>query len=176
MVNHRIILAFLTGTVVLLILLRVQGSSLVNEQAPAGIVSFELAGSRTKAEAISSAWESEGRTKTALGNIRLDYLFIPFYSLFLYMSCGTLATGSSSRSRRPGVWIAFGSLLAGMLDVFENLVMSAQIKGGISNAGVLATYLLASAKFVLVGAAFIYILVQGTRLLISRSGKSGSPA
>jgi hypothetical protein len=134
MVNHRIILAFLTGTVVLLILLRVQGSSLVNEQAPAGIVSFELAGSRTKAEAISSAWESEGRTKTALGNIRLDYLFIPFYSLFLYMSCGTLATGSSSRSRRPGVWIAFGSLLAGMLDVFENLVMSAQIKGGISNA------------------------------------------
>jgi hypothetical protein len=176
MVNHRIILAFLTGTVVLLILLRVQGSSLVNEQAPAGIVSFELAGSRTKAEAISSAWESEGRTKTALGNIRLDYLFIPFYSLFLYMSCGTLATGSSSRSRRPGVWIAFGSVLAGMLDVFENLIMTAGIKGNISNAGALATALLASVKFLLVGTAVLYILAQGIRLLIVRPGKSGSDA
>jgi hypothetical protein len=176
MVNLRIILAFLTGTAVLLALLRIQGGPLVNEQAPAGIVSFELAGSRTKAEAIASAWESEGKMKTALGNIRLDYLFIPFYSLFLYIACGTLATGRVNGSRRTGVWIAFGSLLAGMLDVFENLVMSAQIKGNISNAGVLATTLLASAKFVLVGAAVIYILAQGTRLLISRSGKSGSSA
>jgi hypothetical protein len=170
MANLRIVLAFLAATTLLLAILQRQGVGLVNERSPYGIVSLELAGSAHEARAIVSAWEAEGKTATAIRNIRLDFLLIPFYSILLYMACGSLATNKPARHSRIGAWIAFGCLLAGLLDVFENIIMMSTLRGRISETGVTAASLLAKTKFAWIGLALAYILYSSIRSLSGRQG------
>ena len=171
MANVRIIIAFLAVTSLLLAVLQRQGATLVNDEAPYGIVSLELAGDADKARAIAAAWETEGKTATAIRNIRLDFLLIPFYSILLYMACGSLATYKTSRHERIGTWIAFACLLAGIFDVFENLTMTATLRGHIGAVGAAATSLLATAKFAILGTAILYILATSARRLFRSQGK-----
>ena len=170
MANLRIILAFLAVTSLLLAVLQRQGAKLVNAEAPYGIVSLELAGDAEKTRAIASSWEAEGKTDTAIRNIRLDFLLIPFYSILFYMACGSIATYKSSRHERIGTWIAFACLLAGIFDVFENLAMTAALRGRIGAAGATATSLLATAKFSILGIAILYILSSAARSLFRSQG------
>jgi hypothetical protein len=171
MANIRIILAFLAVTALLLAFLQRQGATLVNGEAPYGIVSLELAGDAEKASAIAAAWEAEGKTAVAIRNIRLDFLLIPFYSILLYMACGSLATYKPSRHGRIGAWIAFACLLAGIFDVFENLAMMAALRGRVGATGAAATTLLASAKFAILAIAVLYILSTSARRLLRSQGK-----
>jgi hypothetical protein len=170
MVNLRLILAFLAPTLLILFLIQRHGATLMNEKAPYGIVSLELAGKATEAQSIVDSWKKEGKTTTALGNIRLDFLFIPFYSILLYMACGTLATFKPSRPQRVGAWIAFGSLLAGLFDVLENVAMTAILRGMSGTGLAPVTSALATAKHALLGAALAYILFSTFRLLMNGRG------
>ena len=170
MANLRIISFFLICTLLIMGTLMLQGSSLVNVESPQGIVSLELAGDGEKAADIVSAWEAEGRTETALRNISLDFLFIPFYSILLYMACGTLATFKPSRPQRVGAWIAFGSLLAGLFDVLENVAMTAILRGMSGTGLAPVTSALATAKQALLGAALAYILFSTFRMLMNGRG------
>ena len=170
MVNLRLILAFLAPTLLILFLIQRHGAALMNEKAPYGIVSLELAGKATEAQSIVDSWKKEGKTTTALGNIRLDFLFIPFYSILLYMTCGSLATIHPARPQRIGTGIAFGCLLAGLFDVFENVCMMASLNGKGGSVTAAATSALATAKFSLLVIALLYIAFSSMRLIGSRKG------
>lgn len=172
MANLRIISAFLILSVALMAIVERQGRGLVTAQAPHGIVSLELAGDGEKTRGIVKEWEVQGLTAKAMGNIRLDFLFIPFYSLGLYMLCGSLATRRPERPDRKGVRIAFGCLLAGLLDALENTLMQASLRGHVSDTLSLATTLLAASKFVLQGTAVLYILYKTLHLLLTGQSRA----
>ncbi|MBW7890658.1 MAG: hypothetical protein H3C48_06485 [Chitinophagaceae bacterium] len=166
MTNWKIIVFFLAGTLVLLLLLRFQGRQLITPHAPAGILSLEFSYQIDDTHAIVQEWKPSLRTDFHV-NMLLDFLFIPFYGLFLYSTCGFFSVlFKKGWAQRLGVLFAFGSLLAMVFDVVENMAMcfsyhfySTQFLSGITTG-------IALLKFLLAGLAVLYSFLSAFFLLI----------
>lgn len=96
--------------------------------APFGIVSFELAGTPEKVQAMLASWDASARLNNAFG-LGFDFLFMPVYATAL--SLGILL----AHPRRRGFWLPLGSLLgwgayaATLFDAIENLALFASLQG-----------------------------------------------
>jgi hypothetical protein len=111
--------------------------------APNGIISFELAGSPEKAEAITQSWGLQAHLFAAFG-LGVDYLFLAVYGLTL--SLGVLMAGKKQGGRfeKFGVFIAWGVLLAALSDAIENyflwqILIGAEIESAAAVAAFAAT-------------------------------------
>ena len=78
---------FLLTTLALFVLFRFLNAPLITPAASGGIVTFELAGSPTRAQSILDSWDARAKLFASFG-LGLDYLFMPLYSLALML--GTL--------------------------------------------------------------------------------------
>lgn len=165
MANIRIIGTLFTGTIMIMILLRMQGAPLETPDTPLGIVSLELADSKTATEKILARWSTVGATAAARTNILVDFIFIPFYALLFYTLCGSIAVRSDGFAALSGTAIAFACLMAGLLDVFENLLMLSSLKGWYNAGTTIMTASFAWVKFGLLAIASVYIFLFGTSLL-----------
>lgn len=168
MINIRIIFFLLAGTLFFFLLLRVQGK-LETIKSPASIVSLELAHDAQSVEDITTSWNQEGMTTRAKTNIWIDFLFIPFYVMLFYTLCGSISVRMIGFSAKLGVLLAFGSLIAGILDVLENILMLFALHGHYNNFSALLTTFFATAKFTLLLLAVLYILPWGIRVLVLRA-------
>lgn len=168
MINIRIIFFLLAGTLFFFGLLRLQGK-LETKQSPASIVSLELAHDAQSVEEITTTWNQQGMTSRAKTNIWIDFLFIPFYVMLFYTLCGSISVRMKGFSAKLGVLLAFGSLIAGVFDVVENILMLFSLHGHYNNFTALLTAIFATAKFTLLLLAVLYILPWGIRLLILRT-------
>jgi hypothetical protein len=165
MINIRIIFFLLAGTLFFFLLLRLQGK-LETIKSPASIVSLELAHDAPSVEEITTSWNQEGMTSRARTNIWIDFLFIPFYVMLFYTLCGSISVRMNGFSAKLGVLLAFGSLMAGVFDVLENILMLFSLHGHYNNFTALLTAIFATAKFSLLLLAVLYILPWGMRLLL----------
>lgn len=127
--------------------------------APRNIVSFELARTPGNAQRTLDSWDADARRHARLG-LMVDYLFLCAYAPTVALGC--LLAGDKLRQRRwplarASALLAWGGLLAGLLDAVENaalLVQMARNRG--SNPWAALAWACASLKFLLVGAAIIY--------------------
>jgi hypothetical protein len=142
-----------------------QGAPLETPDTPLGIVSLELAYSKTATEKILEVWSAVGVTAAARTNIFLDFIFIPFYALLFYTLCGNIAVRSDGFAALSGTAIAFACLIAGLLDVCENLLMLSSLNGWDNAGTAIMTASIAWTKFALLAVASTYILLFGTSLL-----------
>ncbi len=170
MINIRIIFFLLAGTLFFFLLLRLQGK-LETKQTPASIVSLELAHNVQSVEDITTSWNLEGMTARARTNIWIDFLFIPFYVMLFYTLCGSISVRMNGFSAKLGVLLAFGSLIAGIFDVLENILMLFALHGHYNNFTALLTTFFATTKFSLLLLAVAYILPWGLRVLVLRAMK-----
>ena len=144
--------------------------------APSGIVSFELAGRLPAAREILASWE--GRREILAGlSLGTDYLFLVSYALFLALACGMAAEGWARRKRLPavlGAGLAWGQLLAGMLDATENFALIRILLGSANPVWPVLAKSCAVPKFVLVGLGIVYLSASGVAFGIRRpvAGKS----
>lgn len=176
MINIRIILTLLTITLGLFLVMRIQGK-LETKASPLGIVSLEFANSRDRITEIKHQWEAEGMLDRARANIRIDYLFIPFYAMLFYTLCGTISVRMKRGWAKLGVLLAFGALVAGLFDAGENLLMILALRGISSDLTAMLTTILAGIKFLLLGLAALYVIPLGLRLLILKAiGRNPDPA
>ena len=167
MTNIKIYMTLLSGTIFLFLLLRIQGAKLINEQhAPMGIVSLELAPTPEKAKDLVHFWQQEGLMGKAYRNILWDYLFIPFYMLFFYSLCGSISVRLKGPGAKWGVLLAFGALMAGILDVLENCLMLLTLSKTPNTYITILTSIFASAKFLLLALCLLYVIPLGARLLL----------
>jgi hypothetical protein len=171
MINIRIIFFLLAGTLFFFLLLRMQGK-LETKLSPASIVSLELAHDAQSVEGITSTWNKEGMTPRAKKNIWIDFFFIPFYAMLFYTLCGSISVRMNGTPAKLGVLLAFGSLVAGVFDVLENILMLFALEGHYNNVSALLTAFFATIKFSLLLMALLYILPLGIRLLILRKKTS----
>ena len=171
MINIRIILFLLGITLSLFLLLRYQGR-LETTASPLGIVSLEFASSERAVTAITDAWSAAGMTGRAKTNIWIDFLFIPFYAMLFYTLCGSISVRMKDFAAKAGVFLAFGSLIAGLFDVLENILMLFALNGHVNTFSAALTALLAGGKFLLLTMALLYVLPLGARIII---GKLSSP-
>ena len=166
-----IALAVLTGLLVgTSIWLAAMGRALVTQDAPNGIVSYELAGSLVASDAIIRSW-SPGASSIAMLSLGFDYLY-----LFVYPAWLSLAVVRSSASL-GGAWARAGAatswlvLAAAPLDAVENYSLVQQLIHGASELHAQVAWWCAVPKFALVALAAAFLVMAGSaRLLRLRSG------
>lgn len=165
MINIRIILFLLAGTLLFFLVLRFQGK-LESKDAPKGIISLEMAHESVTIDSIISSWIADGKLQRAKANIWIDFLFIPFYALLFYTLCGSISVRMNGIPAKLGVLLAFGSMVAGLFDLMENILMLFSLQGHYNNFSALLTTFFATVKFSLLLLAIAYILPLGIRLLL----------
>ncbi|MCS6967344.1 MAG: hypothetical protein RMJ44_02865 [Cytophagales bacterium] len=133
--------------------------SLVNDAAPAGMLSLQFAGNLANARLIIHSWDYIAKMRAAFG-IGLDFLYIVAYSTALGLLCVYVAhwwtfLGSWGKIGIPLGWLQW---LAAALDGVENLSLIALLcENGFAWLPWLA-YWAAVVKFSIIGLALLYLL------------------
>jgi hypothetical protein len=142
------------------LVITLQGKSLRHPLVRGGIVSFELARTTARVREILGAWEAAGKAAARL-NLGIDFAFILVYAPWMYLAVAW------AQHQWRGVWpaaawvgwfLAFGQLVAGTLDVVEDVLLL-QILGR-SDPGTARPRWAARAarlKFSLLGAGLLYL-------------------
>ncbi len=138
--RKRLFFTFLFLTLSLFAVFRVLDQPLRTPAAPNGIVSFELAGSPLRAQAITEEWKRSSLLLSAVSGqadpnivnipyafaafgLGIDYLFMPVYAF-------ALAFGTLLAANRHGGWIkslgavaGYGAFAAALFDAVENYAL-----------------------------------------------------
>lgn len=154
MTKKIVIAAF--ATVVMIVVMRWMGSGLESKVSPLGIVSFELTKSYSAAKEII---EVVGQ-KPLQWNIAIDFLFLIVYTFFFFFCCKAIMQQfRSSGLKTLGFIFLELSVLAGVLDLVENIAMLITLGGYGSDISVGVSYYTAIAKFTAIAIILVYILV-----------------
>ena len=98
--------------------------------APNGIVSFELAQTLPKSQAILASWNEQAKTFVGL-SLGFDFLYITIYTVFLalllYFSVEKLSDNKALY--KIGKVLIYLIFLAGLFDVIENIALIRLLSG-----------------------------------------------
>jgi hypothetical protein len=141
------------------------GSTLKTTAAPAGIISYEFAGTVANAQAIIASWGEHGRLVAALG-LGVDFLYPLVYASAISLACVWAAervqsatmSDSPSLAAATGVWLAWGVWLAAALDYLENVALALLLLGSTAVIWPPLAFICATIKFILVLAGIFYVL------------------
>lgn len=170
-------LFLVTGTIVMLYVMALTGRSLKTPETPLGILNLEFAYNISKADAVINAWKpveinDTDNIRVAIKNTWLDFIFLFFYSLFLFYTCKTISESFSGILYKLGMLFAMGALNAGLLDIAENAGMLLTLNGYLAGNIVLLTTVCAVVKWILALAAVAYILLVGPFALYKGNKRS----
>jgi hypothetical protein len=168
-----IFLSLLAVTLAAWGVLALLNQSLETDQAPLGIVSLQLAGDVPTSSSVIGSWNETARLYASF-SLGFDFLFPPLYAVTLAFAC--LATVARLRQRHPraahlGMLFAWGSILAAMLDLCENVASFIQLVEGPRNPWPQIGWWCSVPKFLLIAAAIVYVLA-GMTLWFAGKGRS----
>lgn len=141
---------------------------LKNDVAPKGMLSFEVAGTMTKAQSIVASWDHAAQV-SAGANLGLDYLFLFVYGGMIGLGCVLVMRAFSDWSwfARLGLLLAWGQIVALSFDAIENFALLRLLMGASENwLPVLARWC-GLPKKILYAAGMFYVLIGGV-LFIGR--------
>jgi hypothetical protein len=147
----------------LVVILQFLGAPLKTAAAPAGIVSYELAGTADNSRRILSSWDAATKAYAGL-NLGFDYLFIVSYVGAIGLGCSLLAVNFRRRIQGLayiGVTLAWAQLLAGAFDSLENIALLKLLLGSEQAAWSAIARACAIPKFLIVLLGLLYLLVAG---------------
>ena len=147
------------------------GEPLKTKDTPLGILNLEFAYNSAKATKVLEAWTPsppDDRIAVAKHNTWLDFIFLFFYSIFLFLASNAISKVFGSWFGRLGKHIAKGAIAAGILDIVENTGMLITLSGKGSDAISLCTTICSVLKWALALLAVIYVMTAGVALLRSR--------
>lgn len=149
---------FLLGSVVMIYVMAKTGAPLKTPATLHGILDLEFAYNAEKTTVVINAWASLDNIVAAKLNTWLDFLFLFFYSLFLFFACKKIAGTFHGMVAKSGQLIAKGALVAGFLDILENIGMLIALNGHISGSIAFCTTFVSVIKWVLAIMALLYVL------------------
>ena len=156
------------GSLVMVIVMAKTSATLKTHATPLGILNLEFAYNSAKAGTVLNAWQPNEKIdniEVATFNTWLDFIFLFFYSLFLFIGCKMLSAKYSGAIQKVGQMMAKGAILAGLLDIVENAGMLFTLHGNINNSILLLTTAVSIIKWILALAAVAYLLVFGAGYL-----------
>ncbi len=160
---------FLMGSLVMVFVMDKTGAPLKVVGAPQGILSLEFAYNSTKTTEVIDAWKGPSDNIAAAKiNTYYDFLFLFFYSIFLFLACVKIATNYKGILAKAGNLIAKGALLAGFLDVLENAGMLLTLNGSTSGSIAFCTTFFSVIKWALALTAVLYVLTGALVLAYRR--------
>ncbi len=157
---------FLLGSLAMIYVMAKTGASL-KPAAPHGILDLEFAYNTTKTAGVLKAWEPvNGLDNIAVAktNTYWDFLFLFFYAGFLFLACKKIASKISGPVSKAGNLLAKGALLAGVLDIIENIGMLLTLSNQGSSAIAFITTFVSVIKWVLALLALLYVLTGAIAL------------
>lgn len=145
---------------------------LKNEVAPNGIVSFELASSLEESKAIINSWSEQSKTAAGL-SLGFDYLYMLIYGGFISLLLLRVKNHfqqkpflrKTARLALMGVWVAV------LFDGIENYGLIRLILGDVREVWSSVALYFASAKFIILLAVIIYLLITLPIMIFGRRGK-----
>ncbi|MGG9960665.1 hypothetical protein [Ferruginibacter sp. SUN106] len=155
------LLFLLVGTLVMIVVMTKTGATLKTPDTPKGILDLEFAYNTTLANDVKTAWvlnPPANNIGAAKINTWLDFIFLFFYSLFLFFTCKKIARLSNGIFSKAGILFAKGALIAGFLDILENAGMLYTLSGPTSETVALCTAICSVIKWVLALLAVLYCL------------------
>jgi len=165
----------LVATLLTMVIMNLVGAPLMTVDAPSGIVSYELAGSVTKTQAILNSWNQNALLHAAF-SLGLDYLFMVVYAAAISLACVWAAEGIKNR-RWPlgglGAPLAWGVWLAGLLDAVENLGLTLILFGSALYPWTAIARWCAIFKFALIFFGLVYALYGLVVGIVSRLARAG---
>ena len=154
------------GATAFALILMTQGKPLATPAVPGGILTYEFAWGRARAESILTSWGS--LKDTARRQLLLDFGFLVFYPLFLSLACTMLAESPHNPTAAVGVFISWALLAAGPLDAVENLALLRMLDSGASVGAARLAGWCAGVKFLLVYSGLGYLALHGTGVLVGK--------
>lgn len=143
--------------IMMMAVMRWHGDVLKTPDTPRAIVELELANKPEQVQALLSIWS----VKDVRLNIQIDFLFIVAYVVFLALASeGVIAKWRFPIMQFLGWLMARLALVAGLLDIAENLLMLQTIDQHYSTLSLELTRYAALLKFGLVGIVLIYLLIS----------------
>lgn len=166
----------IAGTFIMIYVMMSTGEPLKTPATPLGILNLEFAYNLPKTTHVLNAWVLTGTAemdniKIAIKNTWLDFIFLFFYSLFLFYSCKSIAESFSGRLQKTGKYLAIAAMYAGLLDIAENAGMLLSLNGFSSNELALFTAICATIKWILALAALAYVVLLGPIFLLRKINK-----
>jgi hypothetical protein len=142
--------------------------------APNGVVSFELAWTPERADAIIFSWENSRwldlpqsldheispKLYAAFG-LGLDYLFMPAYALALSLGLLLMMRGRPVWYLQLAAWMGWGMFAAALFDAVENFALWKELTGSVLSPYPEIAALCASVKFILLIAGLLAIIAGG---------------
>lgn len=162
-----------SGTFIMMFVMMQTGKSLKTPATPLGILDLEFAYNAYNANNVVSAWtatspNSVNNVNVAIKNTWLDFIFLFFYSIFLFFSCKTIGERFNGVLKTIGGILAMGALNAGLLDIAENTGMLFMLNNITSNGIALFTTICAIIKWFLALAAVFYVVLFGPLYLLKK--------
>ena len=151
---------FLIGTIAMIVVMAKTGATL-KPATPHGILDLEFAYNTAKTTAVLNAWAPANgldNITVAKTNTYWDFLFLFFYAGFLFVACKKIATKISGSVSKAGNLIAKGALLAGFLDIIENIGMLLTLSNQGSSSIAICTTIVSVIKWALALIAVLYVL------------------
>ena len=148
-------------TIIIFFVLRYFGHPLITNNAPGGIISFELAKDINQSIAIISSWDLNAKVNAAL-SLGIDFLFLIVYSIFFATACYLVAQKFPNKNNwmyKIGLFLAKMQFIAALFDAFENIALIKLLHGSNINIFSLIAYYFASIKFMIIAIGIIYIII-----------------
>ncbi|MBL0182370.1 MAG: hypothetical protein IPP96_08765 [Chitinophagaceae bacterium] len=152
---------FLIGSIAMIFVMAKTGATLKTPATPHGILDLEIAYNTAKTSVVMNEWapvNGLNNITAAKTNTWFDFLFLFFYSIFLFLACKRIAQSINGPFARAGNIIATGALLAGFLDVLENSGMLISLGGHSSGIVSFLTTFFSVIKWALALLAVLYLL------------------
>ncbi len=155
--RKTIFIALLIWTFILMAISQAINAPLRTPAAPASIVSFELARTPERAQAIMDSWDATVREFAALG-LGFDYLFMPSYAIAIALGILLAAGRHPGAFAEIGAWLGWGVFAAAIFDALENIGLWYVLLGAANSAWPLLSYWCALFKFGLILLGIAYAL------------------
>jgi hypothetical protein len=153
------------GTMLMIYVMATTGAVLKTPATPNGILNLEFAYNTAKTNTIVNAWMPNNNIAAAKNNTYYDFIFLLFYSLFLFFMAKKIAAIKNSKA---GLLIAQSALVAGVLDIFENAGILYTLSGNASESIALFTTIFSVIKWVLALTAAVYSITGFIQLILRR--------
>jgi hypothetical protein len=154
--------------------LQVFDAQLKTDAAPAGIVSFEFAGSLAAAQGIMASWGPRGSLFAGL-SLGLDFLFLLSYAGGIGLGCILTARALSRTMKKVslmGATLAWAQLGAALLDTLENISLIQVLSGAENVFWPVLAFWCAVPKFFIVAVGLFYIVAGVVLFRVNRAGGS----
>ena len=155
----RVFAALIVLTLLVSAVLQVSGEPLSTDAAPAGILSYEFAGTADKVKEVLGSWDE--RAKAAAGfNLGLDYVYLMLYSTTIALAVLWLAAKNdfSGFLLPAAILLAWAQWLAALLDAVENVALVTMLLNAPADPWPTVAFVCASLKFLLIALGLLFVI------------------